>query len=52
VLIRHTDSAREWAYDRASHIGKLARGLDEAPARGWLVVDMARDWAAIFAKTQ
>ena len=22
---------REWAYDRTSHIGKLARGLDEAP---------------------
>jgi len=51
VLIHHTDAAREWAYDRASHIGKLARGLDEAPARGWIVVDMARDWAAIFAGT-
>ena len=52
VLIRHTDSAREWAYDRASHIGKLVRGLDEAPARGWVVVDMARDWAEIYPTAQ
>ncbi|MEY3142772.1 MAG: hypothetical protein RLY21_1265 [Planctomycetota bacterium] len=51
VLIHHTDAAREWAYDRASHIGKLSRALDEAPARGWVVVDMARDWAAIYGKT-
>ncbi|MBI1304484.1 MAG: haloacid dehalogenase-like hydrolase [Phycisphaera sp.] len=49
VLVHHTDGVREWAYDRASHIGKLARGLDEAPARGWVVVDMARDWTAIYA---
>ncbi|MEZ5570361.1 MAG: HAD family hydrolase [Halioglobus sp.] len=48
VLIHHTDSAREWAYDRDSHIGRLARGLDEAAARGWLVVDMKRDWTLIF----
>jgi len=51
VLIHHTDAEREWAYDRASHIGKLVRGLDEAPARGWIVVDMARDWATIYGKT-
>jgi len=50
VLIHHTDAAREWAYDRASHIGKLVRGLDEAPTRGWVVVDMARDWAAIYPR--
>jgi hypothetical protein len=23
--------------------------LDEAQARGWLVVDMARDWTRVFA---
>jgi len=28
------DAEREVAYDRESHVGKLARGLDEAPARG------------------
>ena len=31
-----------------SHIGQLARGLDEAPKRGWLVVDMKNDWKVIY----
>ena len=48
VYIHHTDAEREWAYDRDSHIGRLARGLDEAEARGWLVVDMQRDWNQVF----
>ena len=48
LIVHHTDAAREVAYDRQSHIGKLARGLDEAPKRGWLVVDMQADWAAIY----
>ncbi|MFO0448732.1 MAG: HAD family hydrolase, partial [Pseudomonadota bacterium] len=49
ALVHHTDAEREWAYDRASHIGKLDRALDEAGARGWTVVDMRRDWATVFA---
>ena len=48
VLIHHTDAAREWKYDRESHIGRLNRGLDEAEARAWLVVDMKRDWGRVF----
>jgi phosphoglycolate phosphatase-like HAD superfamily hydrolase len=48
-LVHHTDSDREWAYDRASHIGKLDKALDEATARGWTVVDMKRDWNRIFS---
>ena len=40
---------REWAYDRASSIGKLDQGLDEARAKHWTVVDMKTDWARIFA---
>jgi len=48
MLIHHTDAEREWAYDRDSHIGRLDRGLDEADARGWVVVDMKRDWASIY----
>lgn len=48
VLIHHTDAAREWAYDRDSHVGKLSRGLDEAGKRGWLIVDMKSDWATVF----
>ncbi|MDH5265103.1 MAG: haloacid dehalogenase-like hydrolase [Betaproteobacteria bacterium] len=49
ALVHHTDAQREFAYDRESHIGRLKRGLDEAPARGWLVVDMKRDWKRVFA---
>jgi phosphoglycolate phosphatase-like HAD superfamily hydrolase len=48
MLIHHTDAEREWAYDRDSHIGRLNRGLDEAGDRGWVVVDMKRDWAKIY----
>jgi hypothetical protein len=48
VIIHHTDAEREWAYDRNSHVGQLARALDEAPRRGWLVVDMRRDWGVIY----
>lgn len=48
LYVHHTDAAREWAYDRESHIGKLSRGLDEAPKRGWTVVSMKDDWKAIF----
>lgn len=49
VLIHHDDAAREYAYDRASRVGRLDKALDEARARGWVVVSMRRDWRAIFA---
>jgi len=48
LIVHHTDGEREWAYDRGSHIGTLARGLDEAPKRGWVVVDMKRNWKVIY----
>jgi phosphoserine phosphatase len=48
LIVHHTDAAREWAYDRASRIGTLARGLDEAGKRGWTVVDMRQDWKVIY----
>jgi phosphoserine phosphatase len=47
-LVHHTDADREWAYDRNSHIGKLDKALDEATARGWLVVDMKQSWKVIY----
>jgi hypothetical protein len=47
--VRHTDEVREWAYDRKSRIGKLDKALDEAQTKGWVVVDMARDWRRVFA---
>jgi phosphoglycolate phosphatase-like HAD superfamily hydrolase len=48
LLVHHTDSEREWAYDRKSSIGRLDKALDEANARGWTVVDMKKDWKTIF----
>ena len=48
VYIHHTDSEREWAYDRTSSIGRLDKGLDEAKAKGWTVADMKKDWKIIF----
>jgi phosphoglycolate phosphatase-like HAD superfamily hydrolase len=48
-VVHHTDPEREWAYDRKSHIGKLDKALDEALAKSWTVMDMKRDWKAIYS---
>ncbi|MBT8360298.1 MAG: haloacid dehalogenase-like hydrolase, partial [Deltaproteobacteria bacterium] len=48
MYVHHTDSEREWAYDRESSIGRLDKGLDEAKKRGWSIADMKRDWKHIF----
>jgi hypothetical protein len=48
MLVHHDDAEREYAYDRESHIGRLARALDEAPQRGWPVISMRSDWARVF----
>jgi phosphoglycolate phosphatase-like HAD superfamily hydrolase len=48
LYVHHTDGEREWAYDRASSIGRLDKGLDEARSKGWTVADMKRDWKVIF----
>jgi len=48
LYLHHTDSAREWAYDRDSHIGRLDKGLDEAKEKGWTVIDMKEDWKVIY----
>jgi len=48
LYVHHTDDKREWAYDRKSSIGKLDKGLDEAKAKGWTIVDIKKDWNVIF----
>ncbi len=48
LILHHDDAEREYAYDRESHVGRLARGLDEAEERGWLLVSMARDFRTVF----
>jgi hypothetical protein len=39
---------REYAYDRTSQVGKLAKALDAAPGNGWIIVDMKQDWNRMF----
>jgi phosphoserine phosphatase len=49
VLVHHTDAEREYAYDtNPPASGKLTAALTAAGAHGWTVVDMRRDWNAIF----
>ena len=48
MIVHHDDAAREVAYDRESSIGRLARGLDEAATRGWVVVSMKQDWRRVY----
>jgi len=48
LYVHHTDSIREWAYDRKSHIGRLDKGLDQANKDGWTVIDMKKDWKVVF----
>jgi hypothetical protein len=48
LIVHHTDADREYAYDRDSHVGRLANALDQAADRGWTVIDMKNDWNQIF----
>jgi phosphoserine phosphatase/2'-5' RNA ligase len=48
LFVHHTDAEREYAYDRKAGLGRLDRGLDEAPKRGWTIVDMKSDWKVIY----
>jgi phosphoglycolate phosphatase-like HAD superfamily hydrolase len=48
LIVHHTDSEREWAYDRQSSIGRLDKALEEASLRHWTVVDMKKDWRVVF----
>ncbi len=50
LIVHHTDAEREYAYDKAPQSsGKLVEALADAPQRGWIVVDMQRDWKQVFA---
>lgn len=50
LIIHHTDAEREYAYDaKPKSSGKLVEARNDAPQRGWIVVDMEKDWAEVFA---
>jgi len=51
LVVHHDDPDREWAYDRASKVGKLDRALDQATSSNWLVVSMKNDFASIYARS-
>lgn len=48
LIVHHTDAEREYAYDKTEDSGTLEEALQDAPKRGWIVVDMKKDWAVIF----
>jgi phosphoserine phosphatase len=48
LFVHHTDADREYAYDRKSHVGTLDKALDNADAKGWIIVDMKNDWKEVF----
>jgi heat shock protein HslJ len=52
LIVHHTDAEREYAYDRApKSSGKLIDALADAPTRGWMLVDMKKDWKVIWSGT-
>lgn len=48
MIVHHTDSTREYAYDRHSPVGKLDKALDTALKKGWKLIDMKQDWKTIY----
>jgi phosphoserine phosphatase len=48
LIVHHTDSEREYAYDRNATLGGLDLALDAAAVNKWTVVDMKRDWKVVF----
>lgn len=48
MYIHHTDSLREYFYDRAPGLAQLNKGLDDAEKYHWLIVDMKNDWKRIY----
>jgi len=51
LLLHHTDSGHEFAYDRKADFGRLDKGLDAAKKKGWVIADMTKDWNQVFTKT-
>lgn len=49
MILHHTDSEREYAYDTKTLSGHLETALVEAKEKNWIVVDMKTDFKKIFA---
>lgn len=48
MIVHHTDSTREFAYDRESKIGRLDKALDWAKEHQWYLMDMQKDWKVVY----
>jgi hypothetical protein len=48
LLVHHTDSVREYAYDRKSAYGRLDVALDAAALNHWTLADIKNDWKIVF----
>jgi haloacid dehalogenase-like hydrolase len=48
LVVHHTDSEREYAYDRDPILGSGTEQLHAAAEHGWTVIDMAADWSAVY----
>ena len=48
AFVWHTDSVREYAYDRNTSVGRLDQGLTLAPQLGWFLIDMKKDWKVVY----
>jgi hypothetical protein len=48
MYVHHTDSIREYFYDREPGLARLNQGLDDAGKYHWLIVDMKTDWKKIY----
>lgn len=49
LIVHHTDSLRETAYDTKAPVsGTLITAKEAAPQRGWVLVDMAKEWKSVY----
>ncbi len=48
VYLDHTDAEREYHYNEETLSGKLVRGRQIAKSRGWIMVDIAKDWKRVY----
>ena len=49
MIVHHDDAAREYAYDTGTDVGRLSQAtMDLAHDKGWHLISMKDDWAAIF----
>jgi len=48
LIVHHTDTEREYSYDREPGLARLHKGLDDAAKYNWVIVDMKNDWKKIY----